>query len=1079
MKSLKSNIMNRFMFTFLLIPALLAGSCTMEQTVEGEAPGGNGLRLSVMVKEQGIQTATRSTVASLEGEDNVSSLYLLFFEPGAGGQGRFLDYVKVTNPSQGVFPVDVSDHPSIEVSGAYHILALANVDDNRYVSGTIDRWMQQWSGLSANEVEAQARTWVEGASDNSNAISPDMLLMTGRIDKAQDQFDMTLELTRGVIRFDVYNNREESHDLISAEIWNTCQSNLLWGTEDDFSNDATRIARFYGVDNSANTTGEQGDDGHGDILGNIMGGLYCFENRVVAPSQNDHLTTCLIVGLRERATGTVGYYRVNISPEESSQILTANNAYRLTIRNVIGTGSPTAAAAYEASESGLDYIINYWDMTDYGLIVQDGNSILSIPAKTITFGEGGGELKYDIFTFNNSGTTSQLTIKSQRYVPSNGTIASTMDGNTLTVRATPLGADEEERTGTLIISYAGLEATVYIIQNRGEDTFLRMHLPEGGLKVLAPYAGIESEDIRIEASGPWTAELFMPDEGFTFDPEAVDPQMAITRIPSSSPLVVDNKFKVYTHSANHEPERRDCFIVVTLDSDPENYAAVAQLSQSPTGGISIVPNRTSVTFNGAGTGLAAITGNTTDTFSVRPSMDAEWDYEVRISGANDDTAMFVITPDHVLNTIKIAAAGQNLSGRSYIATLRLYLVPDPDTYTEITIRQQSLGVSLSPGTVPAISVDGGQTSPITVVADQTLQWSAKMISFSYGSPDGRSLVHHSPTLVDQNGNPLEVDTLYPMTTQFRVVFPKIYYPNRDIEISVSVRITVEGMTSSVTVNQTPLTARPMVGYGMTGYEPWGGLGNTYNQGWDGTSGTYGLAQIPGYSTLRVDDIEDVTSIPANVNYLHAVAHIAGVAGDNYDWAAINNFIDTRDAWTVIVAQVNNAIDPTNNPYSPIKRNGVGYNDLVYSGMAGESHVFQDRATPSKLYRFVMDQGHTPLTPSDVDEFYSDGVYTTIPGPWPPTAVALLTKVNDNTHASLIVDIPNKFMWIGETQMFWTNTYLSNNRGIWLDNLMYFIGNASKYGSHFTDLLLEDDMEGAQPAPWDEDYWGANAGVPSK
>jgi len=56
--------------------------------------------------------------------------------------------------------------------------------------------------------------------------------------------------------------------------------------------------------------------------------------------------------------------------------------------------------------------------------------------------------------------------------------------------------------------------------------------------------------------------------------------------------------------------------------------------------------------------------------------------------------------------------------------------------------------------------------------------------------------------------------------------------------------------------------------------------------------------------------------------------------------------------------------------------------------------------------------------------------------------------------------------------------LTNNRVTFLDNLMYFIGNAMKYGSHFTDLLLEASDPAAQPAPWSA-YWGANAGVPSK
>ncbi len=106
-------------------------------------------------------------------------------------------------------------------------------------------------------------------------------------------------------------------------------------------------------------------------------------------------------------------------------------------------------------------------------------------------------------------------------------------------------------------------------------------------------------------------------------------------------------------------------------------------------------------------------------------------------------------------------------------------------------------------------------------------------------------------------------------------------------------------------------------------------------------------------------------------------------------------------------------------------------------------------------------------------FYVDGVANTIPGPWPESAVVLMTKINNDNHAILIVDIEHKFLWMGESQVFWNDTYLTNNRGAFLQNLICFVANASKYGSHFTDLLLEDGATNAQPAPWDN-YWGANA-----
>ncbi len=1085
------NYTKRALTAILMLPMLLLGSCIRDEAPEGGGAGfGNRLQLTVKVAKAGIQAATRSTVAPLPGEEDVTVLYLLFFEADANDNGQFIDYVRIDNISPDTSTsIDISGHPSLAVSGEYDILAVANIDDNSYINGSVSTWIQGWQGMTLNQVKTSATAWVKGSTDNSNAIASDRLLMTGSIEKSQGQYDLALVLNRGVIRFDVYNNKSESHDLVSAELWNVYPSNSLWGggAADDYSSSVARIGRYYGVDNSGNSTGVAGADGLGDTVGNILGGLYCFENRVITPSQNDALTTCIIVGLRERATGITGYHRVNINPDKSSQVLLENSAYRLTIRD-IDAGSATSAAAYAAAEGGPDYIINYWDMSDYGLIMIDGNSILSIPTKTIIIPEDGGDFSYDIFTFNNTGSTSKLTIESQRYEPSNGSISSVLNGNTLTVHATPLGAGESSRTGTVVLTYAGLEGAVNIIQSRGEDVFLRVYLPSDGMRPLAPYAGIASGDIRVDASGPWTAEIFMPDEGFTLDPAILSPQIATTMLHSTDPLASGNRFKVYTWSANPELVKRECFVVVSLDSDPENHAAVVQLSQEPSGVISLVPNNTSVIFNGMGTGLAAVAGNTTDTFNVHPSMEsdggegeqiAEWTYKKMPSGEYDDTAMFDVVnmvydpADMSANTITAAAVGQNMSGRRYTATLRIFLTLDETVYTDLQLVQQTLGVSLSPGTLPAVDVDGGRTSPITVIADESLTWSAALVSDCIAGTDGRTVVHHEARLVDQYGNPITPGTQYPMSTQICVEFPKTYYPNRGTLPRATVTVTVEGMQAVVTVLQSELMAKPLAGYGMTGYPAWGGLGDTYDAGWEGTSGTYGLKQIPGYIQYAAVDISSTAPVPNAVYYLHVVPTIAGAAGTNYDWAVVNGFMSGVDGLALFGVDDTSAVAPVNNASSPFK--AANYPDVIYDGGLGYSQVVE---SDTKLYHFVMDQGNTPLEPADITSAFMEDTVNTYydTSQLPPTAIVLMGRTSDPTHATLIVDIQNKFIYRGCAQAFWNSTYLTNNRGVFLDNLMYYIANAAKYGTNFTDLLLEDDQPGAQPPPWDTDYWGANAGV---
>jgi hypothetical protein len=62
---------------------------------------------------------------------------------------------------------------------------------------------------------------------------------------------------------------------------------------------------------------------------------------------------------------------------------------------------------------------------------------------------------------------------------------------------------------------------------------------------------------------------------------------------------------------------------------------------------------------------------------------------------------------------------------------------------------------------------------------------------------------------------------------------------------------------------------------------------------------------------------------------------------------------------------------------------------------------------------------------------------------------------------------------------------SGNRPAFLDNVMFFIANGARYGSHFMDMFIEDSQPGAVPAPWDN-YWNEsgnggtdNRGVPTR
>ncbi|MCL2502561.1 MAG: hypothetical protein FWE99_05455, partial [Bacteroidales bacterium] len=790
-------------------------------------------------------------------------------------------------------------------------------------------------------------------------------------------------------------------------------------------------------------------------------------------------------------SGTVTYYRANIHPEGSMQLLRRNHAYSLTIRSVSGPGAVTEELAYIGQGNSLEYSIGIWNLDDNGLIVSDDFSILSLPTKKINIGWDASVSTFSIYTFTTLPDAQGLTIRSQTYNPMGNGIRAHLDGNTLVIEADALSPDEMERRGVVVLSFAGLENSISIHQSGTASDYLRVHLPDGGIPRFPYFAGLFSGVIRVEASDFWTAKLYM--SGFSFGPQ-LHPQPPITTLRSTDGLVDNHRFRVYTHSLNDGTAARDAFIVVSLDKDPDNYSSVIRLSQAKASALRLTPEQATVTFDGLGA-LANLGGvSNVNTFEVNPGLTAGavdfWTAEIITphGAIHDDRLAFQImdrnnnvvpnnspnlwdAADLSLNVVKAGAVGMNVAGRQQIAVLRIYLGGDPTVYTDITLIQQPVDVSLVPGTVPNVPTVGGQTQAIRVDAFNWMTWSAVINPEVVWLNDGRTLLHHTATLVDQNGNPLVEGQAYPVSTQFRVHFPKVYYPNRDIPISVNVTVTIGGtMTRNIRVSQNILTSNGAVGYGMTGSPAWGGFGDTYNQGWDAA-----LAQIPGYVRSGIGNM-NAASIASNVTYLHVVPH--GTSG-SYNWLVVNNFIDNRDAWTVLSHQATNR-DGINNANSPLKRNGAGYNNVDYIATTINSRLLP---TNTKLFEFVTTRGNTPISHTLIGDFHNDGINTMIPGPWPPGAIVLMTKHNNTNHAQLIVDLKRKFMYIGESQIFWNAANLTNNRNIFLDNFMYFIGNAMKYGSHFTDLLLDDPLDpDTQPAPWDA-HWGNNRlvpnGVPSK
>ena len=1066
------------------IAAVLLASCIKEpkQWNDEEVPA-DKLRLTLNIDGLDAELATRSTVIPEQGEDRLSSLYLLFFRSDASRNGEFIDYVKVENSAGINTNVDIyfDAYSQLRVTEAYHILAITNIAGYDYLQGNAAaNWMANWHGKTENEVLTEAEAYVRGSispnDDDVNRIRSNILLMNGRAEKAKEQFHIAITLSRNLARFDVHNMKQAEYDLVSASIWNAYEATSIWEGSGNYSNNVPRMRRFYGVTNGGNVVGS---DSKGDIFGNISGGLYAFENQVAAPKQNDKLTTCIIVGLVNRSdpNKTTKYYRANIHPGDEAQVIRANNVYRLTIRSVSGAGYDTEQFAYEGAERQFDYVINYWDLDDHGLIVQNGNSILSVPVKTINIKPEGEIITLPVFTFNNVGGAPPLFIKSQSYNPSTGDIGAYLNGNDLIVEAAPLALSETERTGQITLFYGGLEATVNVIQTKFDEMYLKVHLPAGGLPSLSSFAGFPSEQIRVEASGAWTARLYM--DGFSFS--AAQP---LTTLSSSDIVnVSNNNFHVYTRDNNNETSIREGFVIVSLDQHQEKFSSVFRVVQNMGSVISVSPNLSSHAF-------ASISPASVQ-FAVFPgeenSLINEWDWVILQKGFSDHRARFTADTtssrvNQARNVITVQATGNNTSDVNYEAILRIFQKAAPSNYVEINLTQKMLELRLIPSSLPPVPVTGGKSAAIEVETAPTLRWSATIITTCGAASDGRNLVNHAAVLITESGNTVNPGATYPASEKFYVAFPKIYYPNREIpNITATVTVTVEGITATATVKQTSLTSK---GFNATGFGGGGGellaSGSNYNEAYSTM-----LRSITGYNYIGAVPLAGTNAISSNTTFLHIANAQATSSSVANAITKLNNFRNNPsfDGLTLLAGDYRGS-------YNLQFSNQVmdaGYT-IVDAGSFGNENrgqiVTEPAVMQTRVYQFLMRHCWTELLVNGNQILLTGTFYgnreRAMASAWPADAVTMITD-GAGRPPTLIIDPARKLIFFGESEYFNTGYYdpvtnvagsgeLSGYRGAFLHNLTYYIANAARYGSHFTDLL-RDDL--GLPSLWDP-VWGANA-----
>lgn len=1073
--------MKKLILLTLGIVAMVITSCTRDDL--RNTPGGDNA-LSIRVNVQGQSNgSTRATVDPLTQEENIHTLYLLFYTPSSDGSGTFEGSIRINGPilmNQNI-GLDMTG-TGLNATNPYKILAVANLDQyGPYMGVSITEWLDNLNGKDENYALKQLYAHI--AADEK--IEMDKIIMTGETEKPSGGL-ATIELTllRGVVRFDVVNSARATYDLESVSIWNAFPETSLFGSGlTDYSK--TRIQRFYGVDNDNDVANGNGisssGDPNGDYYGDIFGGLYSLPNQVIDPGVKDEKTTCLIVGLKERGNpaASVTYHRVNINAEQSMQNLKRNNVYRLTIRSVGGEGADSEMEAYTGGKNNIKYQINYWDLDDDGLIQQNGNIILGIPTKLIKLGAEAEERSYDIFAFGGQ-PGEQISISTSFNEDAGNYIKVTQNGNTINVNAKELSTDTQ-RTGSITITYGGLTATIGIIQSGTANQFLRVSSSTGsGIPAYPGFAGAPMDGtLTVEASGPWTATIYHVSNDKYFSFSALGDQGTF----NSSNLT--ENLSIYTFAENSTTSSRNAFVLISLNADPENYNSALVLTQRALGSIAVSPNVNLIEWDGLGK-LSTTGGGISDTqfkLNVITTTDPMNNLEEWEPVLSDDTHFEIVgwnydATDPALNFVTVKAKGETTdSSRS--TTLRVQLKASPSTGVNITLTQTGYTMGISPNTFTTISNKGGETAPITVTSNgTTLTWSAEVTSttIANGTLEGG----HTAIIVDAtSGTEITPGTKYPLTNKFRVKYPMLYYGNHQ-KGKVTANITVklwsgnnEVGSQTFPVEQNELEPRPVNLYNVhSGYSHLfnsnhnysrafpTALGNTQMFGANGTvvvkdKGGNGIV-LPTSTSTNLP----TTSSASWATWMHANQYSeygTGTTGRNA-YTVIENWRKNNDGIMFIVHdEVTNRTTNGTLPESTVYQLGWRRNEVSVN-TASKTPPSVGASSPKILKYIYQDGPFGPVTGLTASNFINDGASSRWILPAGGSAVAILGTTD---NASLVIDPANRLILLGESQFFsgGGESYITappgnDAKSRMFGNILSFAVLTAQYGSNFSDLFVE-------------------------
>lgn len=388
---------------FLFFSVLLSG-CIREEIAQKK--GGARRVLTISYSFDTPQTRVPATGAERE----VKDVAIFFYnaddttpanETYVGCQGVT---VPEGNGSSGSFPLPLP--PTIIQGNKYKLIVIGNY--NKYLPE--GRSLTDYANLYDIRTYSKMKQEIQGqlSSDRVRVIAPlpfwgrllgkdgNETTLTGPSATATD-LGVSVKFSRAVSRFDVTNLAADRLKIAWVKVCNYRNRGYFFHE----SMPAGEIVRGTSAEApgvllpSGYVPAPQPSGTPGALRQTLnAGGLYAFPNTVSYTSQDDKVTTCLMVagyyqspGETNPNTSKLTYYRANVSENGSNQILHRNYIYTLVINNVKKEGSDTEEGAVNEKENLLDYeMSDDWDSDGGNTVTDRVGNFLTLSRTSVVLG---------------------------------------------------------------------------------------------------------------------------------------------------------------------------------------------------------------------------------------------------------------------------------------------------------------------------------------------------------------------------------------------------------------------------------------------------------------------------------------------------------------------------------------------------------------------------------------------------------------------------------------------------------------------------------------------------------------------